>query len=119
MQKLYYSITEVSKMLGLASHVFRYWETEFTELKPKKSRAGSRMYRDKDIDLLKEIQKLLHTDRFTIEGARRELPNRLQKENMQIEDKDIKTPAKNSESKLNVPIEEIRKELKEILQLLG
>ena len=69
-KKLYYSIGEVSKMVGLKSYVLRYWETEFKQLSPPKNRAGNRIYRQKDIDLIFKIKDLLHGRKFTIEGAR-------------------------------------------------
>ena len=69
-KKLYYSIGEVSKMVGLKSYVLRYWETEFKQLTPPKNRAGNRTYRQKDIDLILKIKNLLHGKKFTIEGAR-------------------------------------------------
>ena len=69
-KKLYYSIGEVSKLVGLKSYVLRYWETEFKQLTPPKNRAGNRTYRQKDIDLILKIKDLLHIKKFTIEGAR-------------------------------------------------
>ena len=69
-KKLYYSIGEVSKMVGLKSYVLRYWETEFRQLSPPKNRAGNRTYRQKDIDLILKIKDLLHGKKFTIEGAK-------------------------------------------------
>ena len=69
-KKLYYSIGEVSKLVGLKSYVLRYWETEFKQLNPPKNRAGNRTYRQKDIDLILKIKDLLHGKKFTIEGAR-------------------------------------------------
>ena len=69
-KKLYYSIGEVSKMVGLKSYVLRYWETEFKQLSPPKNRAGNRTYRQKDIELILKIKDLLHGKKFTIEGAR-------------------------------------------------
>ena len=69
-KKLYYSIGEVSKLVGLKSYVLRYWETEFKQLTPPKNRAGNRTYRQKDIDLIIKIKNLLHGEKFTIEGAR-------------------------------------------------
>jgi len=69
-KKLYYSIGEVSKLVGLKSYVLRYWETEFKQLSPPKNRAGNRTYRQKDIDLILKIKDLLHGKKFTIEGAR-------------------------------------------------
>ena len=73
LKKLYYSISEVSEMTGLKQYVLRYWETEFPELKPQKNRAGNRVYREKDVKLIKEIMKLLYEQKFTIEGARQKL----------------------------------------------
>lgn len=69
-KKLYYSIGEVSNATGLEAHVLRYWETEFEQLKPRKNRAGRRIYTDEDIVVVRRIQHLLRVDKFTIEGAR-------------------------------------------------
>ncbi|MBS1914620.1 MAG: MerR family transcriptional regulator [Bacteroidetes bacterium] len=69
-KKLYYSISEVSKMLGLEQYVLRYWETEFEQLRPQKNRAGNRIYTEKDIEIVKLIKRLTREDRYTIEGAR-------------------------------------------------
>jgi DNA-binding transcriptional MerR regulator len=71
--KVYYSISEVAVLTGLEPHVLRYWETEFGVLRPMKNRGGNRAYREKDIKLVFLIKKLLYHDRFTIEGARRQL----------------------------------------------
>tara|TARA_S200000501_G_scaffold338304_1_gene345046 strand:- start:333 stop:668 length:336 start_codon:yes stop_codon:yes gene_type:complete len=69
-KKLYYSIGEVSKLVGLKSYVLRYWESEFKQLSPPKNRAGNRTYRQNDIDLIIKIKDLLYGKKFTIEGAR-------------------------------------------------
>ncbi|NOZ08829.1 MAG: MerR family transcriptional regulator [FCB group bacterium] len=69
-KKLYYSISEVSEMTGLKQYVLRYWETEFSNLKPQKNKAGNRAYRESDIAVVREIKRLLYDERFTIEGAR-------------------------------------------------
>jgi DNA-binding transcriptional MerR regulator len=71
--KLYRSISEVSEMVGVKPHVLRYWETQFSMLRPKKNRAGNRMYRPDEVKLLMEIKELLYQRRFTIAGARRRL----------------------------------------------
>jgi DNA-binding transcriptional MerR regulator len=60
-------------MAGVEPHVLRYWETQFKMLRPKKNRAGNRMYRPKDIGLVMTIKKLLYEQGFTISGARRKL----------------------------------------------
>src|SRR5712692_12043769 len=71
--KLYRPISEVSDLVGVKQHVLRYWETQFSMLRPKKNRAGNRMYRPEEIKLLLQIKELLYSRRFTIAGARRRL----------------------------------------------
>ena len=68
-KKLYYSISEVSKITDLEQYVLRYWESEFEQLKPAKNRAGNRIYTNKDIKLILYIRQLLREERYTIEGA--------------------------------------------------
>ena len=68
--KLYYSIGEVSKITNLKQYVLRYWETEFSVLNPSKNSAGNRIYKDQDILLVKYIQDLLYKEKFTIKGAK-------------------------------------------------
>ncbi|HVK40011.1 MAG TPA: MerR family transcriptional regulator [Candidatus Kapabacteria bacterium] len=72
-KKLYYSISEVSRMVELEQYVLRYWETEFEQLRPQKNRAGNRAYTEKDIELIRLIKRLTREQRFTIEGARQVL----------------------------------------------
>ena len=75
-KKLYYSISEVARLTGLKPYVLRYWETEFSQLRPRKNSAGRRSYTQSDIDLVLEIQRLMHTERYTIKGARAALSAR-------------------------------------------
>ena len=72
-KKLYYSISEVSKITDLEQYVLRYWESEFDQLKPAKNRAGNRIYTNKDIKLILFIKQLLRDQRYTIEGAKQVL----------------------------------------------
>jgi DNA-binding transcriptional MerR regulator len=71
--KLYYKIGEVAGIVGVKPYVLRYWETEFSVLKPTKTRAKHRLYRRRDVETLLEIKRLLHQERFTIEGAKKRL----------------------------------------------
>ena len=71
--KLYFKIGEVARIVGVKPYVLRYWETEFSILKPGKTRSKHRLYRRRDVELLLRIKDLLHTRRFTIEGARKKL----------------------------------------------
>ncbi len=72
-KKLYYSISEVSKITDLEQYVLRYWESEFDQLKPAKNRAGNRIYTNREIKLILYIKKLLRDERYTIEGAKQVL----------------------------------------------
>ena len=69
----YLTISEVSEKLDVPSHVLRFWETKFTQLKPLKRSGGRRYYRDADIELLTRIRHLLYKDGFTIKGAQKAL----------------------------------------------
>src|ERR1700752_1415518 len=71
--KIYFKIGEVSEIVGVEAYVLRYWETEFEILKPSKAPSRHRLYKKKDVELLLEIKRLLYTEGFTIEGARKKL----------------------------------------------
>ncbi len=68
--RLTFKIGEAAELLGVKQYVLRFWETEFSMLRPKKSKTGQRVYTRKDIEWAFLIRKLLHRDRFSIEGAR-------------------------------------------------
>jgi len=72
-KKAYYSIGEVCDLTGLKPHVLRYWETQFDILRPTKNRAGNRVYRPKDIELVLLVKNLLYEQKYTIEGANQKL----------------------------------------------
>ena len=69
------TIAEVADMLGVGTHVLRFWETKFTQIKPLKMNGGRRYYRPDDVKLLECIQKLLHSERYTIEGVQKLIKN--------------------------------------------
>ena len=71
--KEYYSIGDVCRIADLKPHVLRYWETQFSALRPAKNKAGNRVYRPKQIEVIQLLRHLLYTERYTIEGARRKL----------------------------------------------
>ena len=71
--KRYYAISEVSRMTNLEPYVLRYWEKEFSMLKPKKNRGGTRLYTSKDIELINRIKHLRTREKLTIAGARTKL----------------------------------------------
>jgi DNA-binding transcriptional MerR regulator len=74
-KKLYYSISEVSKITDMEQYVLRYWESEFEQLNPQKNRAGNRIYTNKDIQIILHIKNLLREKKYTIEGAKKILIN--------------------------------------------
>jgi DNA-binding transcriptional MerR regulator len=89
--KLYYSIGEVCELTGLEAHVLRFWESEFPELEPRKSAGGTRRYRAEDLELIRRIQRLVHVEKFTLEGARRQLkrPADAQRERLRAEIREV------------------------------
>ncbi len=73
MSRLYYSSSEVSTMLDLEPSVLRFWEDQFGQLRIKRNRAGKRLYREKDIELIRTIKQLTRDEGYTIAGARKKL----------------------------------------------
>ena len=73
LRKAYYSIGEVCDLTGLKPHVLRYWETQFEALRPTKNRAGNRVYRPREVELVLLVKHLLYEKKFTIDGARQNL----------------------------------------------
>ena len=75
--KRYFTIGEVSELCGVKAHVLRYWEQEFTQLKPVKRRGNRRYYQHHEVLLIRRIRELLYEQGFTISGARNNLESRL------------------------------------------
>jgi len=106
-EKLYYSISEVSKITGLEAYVLRYWEKEFDVLRPKKNRGGNRIYTQKDIDIVNRINYLRKKEKLTIEGTRKKL--------MAKKKSDEKSVALSS-AKTKTLIGQIRKDIQDLLE---
>lgn len=125
-KKLYYSISEVSKITDIEQYVPRYWETEFEELNPQKNRAGNRIYTNKDIRLILYIKELLRERKYTIEGAKKILENYEQDKKPIAEIKEKKSKpeledvkeAENFSDSIKEDLEEIRDTLKDLLTKL-
>jgi len=118
-KKLYYSISEVSRITSIEQYVLRYWETEFEQLKPQKNRAGNRVYTNKDIQLILYIKQLLREKKYTIEGAKKILENYSGEQNSEIkfethEEEPVVKEVKSRRSLTKKDLEEI----KEVLVLL-
>jgi len=102
--KLYFKVGEVSNIADVPAYVLRFWETEFSRIKPKRTPAGQRLYRKKDVELILEIKHLLYDRKFTIPGARQHLRSGRQKE---------------SEPPAAITLAEIRQELESIQKMLS
>ena len=106
--KLFFKIGEVARLTSLRPSILRYWETEFSELQPQKSRTGQRLYSRKELDLVLDIKRLLYSEKLTIKGARQALAKRgKEKENQEVSDED-------STANIIQVIEEVKVELKKI-----
>ena len=76
-EMLFFRIGEVCDLIKVQPHVLRYWETEFPMLAPQKNRAGQRVYRRKDVEMVMRIRNLLYEEKFTIAGAKRKLQDEM------------------------------------------
>lgn len=111
-EKIYFKIGEVSEIVGVEPYVLRYWETEFELLKPSKAPSRHRLYKKRDVELLLEIKRLLYTEGFTIEGARKRL-----KEAKKEEKHQLKLPL--SEQKYKSALVKLKKELESLRRLVS
>jgi len=109
--KRYFTIGEVSELCGVKPHVLRYWEQEFTQLKPVKRRGNRRYYQHHEVLLIRRIRELLYEQGFTISGARNKLDSRMANGN-DGEELAAGLPP------LEINTVAIRNELSEILNLL-
>jgi len=91
-KKVYYSIGEVCDLTGLKPHVLRYWETQFDVLNPTKNRAGNRVYRSKEIEIIVLVKHLLYEKRYTIEGANNRLVEMRRAGELEEERQDVLEP---------------------------
>jgi len=109
--KRYYRIGEVSRITGVKPYVLRYWESEFRWMSPSKSRSKQRMYRQRDIETILLVKKLLYEERFTIAGAKLRLKEL-------DRDKEVGQLLLEMESSPRERIKKIREELSAIKDLL-
>ena len=120
--KRYFTIGEVGELCGVKPHVLRYWEQEFTQLKPVKRRGNRRYYQHHEVLLIRRIRDLLYEQGFTISGARNKLDNRNGETFGAIGDgRPVASPALAQAAQLDrqgLDVASIRAELKAILSLL-
>ena len=115
-KKIFYKIGEACRKLDIQPYVLRYWETEFPELKPSKSRSGQRVYTEEELTLIKKIKALLYDDGFTIAGAKKKLEAAA---NGQDELSGTDVPVPQEIHSLRQGIENALEEAKGILEILG
>jgi DNA-binding transcriptional MerR regulator len=104
--KRYFRIGEVSRIVGVEPYVLRYWEGEFPQVRPARADSNQRTYQKKDLELLLEIKRLLYEEKLTIKGARKRLQG-------------WKAPKASPEQPSPPDLDEIRRELNEILRILS
>lgn len=113
-EKMFFQIREVSELTGVKSHVLRYWETEFPQLRPDKGSTGQRIYRAKDLRLVERIKQLLYDEKFTIAGAKKKLSGELRPEKPQMAlDLNLR------ENQLLNTIHKVKRELQGLLTMLN
>ena len=113
--KLFFKIGEVSKLADVAPHTVRYWESEFSQIKPNRTKSGQRLYRQEDVKIILKIKDLLHNQGFTTEGAR----NFLESEHLQ-NSAVLSTVKPLSISKNSISaLQQIKAELKELQSLVN
>jgi DNA-binding transcriptional MerR regulator len=108
--KRYFTIGEVSELCGVKAHVLRYWEQEFTQLKPVKRGGNRRYYQHHEVLLIRRIRQLLYEDGFTISGARSRL------DQLATKDEEIKIPTAAIKTVFNAS--ELKREIREVLAVL-
>ena len=107
--KRYFTIGEVSDLCGVKSHVLRYWEQEFTQLKPVKRGGNRRYYQHHEVMLIRRIRQLLYEEGFTISGARGRLDHSEERQ-------DDHLPISFSQTDFNIT--DLRRELQGVLGIL-
>lgn len=108
--KLYFRIGEVSKITGVKPYVIRFWESEFG-INPRRRSSNQRIYTRREVELFREIKRLLHEERYTIEGAKKRLRDFKKERQKQLELSLL-------ENRLKGILKDIKKDLKELRDML-
>lgn len=100
--KRYFRIGEVSRIIGVEPYVLRYWESEFSQIKPARADSRQRTYQRKDLEVIMEIKRLLYDEKLTIEGAKKRLTTRRHADDKPVDPQGL--------------IKDIKKELQDIIK---
>jgi DNA-binding transcriptional MerR regulator len=109
--KMFFKIGEVSELTGIKSHVLRYWESEFSLIRPQKSNIGQRVYRRRDVEIVLRIKQLLYEDRYTIEGAKKKI-------SQELKPKKTQQHSSTQKPKLEEIIKQQKQELRRLINIL-
>ncbi|MDX1386106.1 MAG: MerR family transcriptional regulator [bacterium] len=118
--KLYFKIGEVADIVGVKPYVLRYWETEFPEIAPSKSKSKQRLYKRREVETILKIRDLLYNEKFTIEGARQRLKEGTRKGKGKVAAKEkqirLPLPSKGNSKEL---LRDLKKQLGELQKLIN
>ncbi|MBW2471180.1 MAG: MerR family transcriptional regulator [Deltaproteobacteria bacterium] len=109
--KLYFKIGEVKKITGIEPHVLRYWESEFTIIRPQRASSKQRLYRRVDVENILTIKKLLYEDGYTVPGARKFLTTKK-------EQKKSTPESKISGTQTRLMLADIKNDLEQLKEIL-
>jgi DNA-binding transcriptional MerR regulator len=114
--KLYFRIGDVAKLCSVQPYVLRFWESEFSQLRPNKSGTGQRLYRKRDVEIALRIKRLLYDEGYTIAGARQIVQAETRHKGGQPE---LPLQQQQAVERAELRLHKVRKELREILGLLS
>ncbi|HEV7833736.1 MAG TPA: MerR family transcriptional regulator [Caballeronia sp.] len=117
--KRYFTIGEVSELCGVKPHVLRYWEQEFTQLRPVKRRGNRRYYQHHEVLLIRRIRELLYEQGFTINGARNRLDSHGRPNGSAGDIEDTQESGAFPQVNVSVDVDQLRKDILQVIDLLG
>jgi DNA-binding transcriptional MerR regulator len=117
--KRYFTIGEVSELCGVKPHVLRYWEQEFTQLRPVKRRGNRRYYQHHEVLLIRRIRELLYEQGFTINGARNRLDSHGRPNGGADVEDEMRGETGTPSSNVSVDVDQLRKEILQVIDLLA
>jgi DNA-binding transcriptional MerR regulator len=117
--KRYFTIGEVSELCGVKPHVLRYWEQEFTQLRPVKRRGNRRYYQHHEVLLIRRIRELLYEQGFTINGARNRLDTHGRANGASADIEDMGEAGATPQTNATVDVDQLRKDILQVIDLLG
>ena len=117
--RMFFRIGDVSALVGVESHVLRFWESEFPSLAPRKTNSGQRQYRRKDVETVIAIKRLLYDEGYTIAGARRALRSKREPSDQASQEQEAAGTEQPARPASPEALREIRAKLTQILDLLG